>query len=305
MPGILENFWIKIMAILLAVLLWLHVVSDKTFQHEVTLELKQVDLGQGLILSEPPTEKIRILVSATGKTLLRSDWKKGGLKLAVNRTRPGRFRTELNTDDVSLIKSDRVGLVEIVSPREINLECDVLMESEVPVRSAVNVIPGEGYMVLKADSIVPGSVVVSGPRQMVRTIEYISTDTEEYKGIRNDLTIRIPLERPDIYNLELDPDTVTYFVSVAPTRSRIFREIAVQLINSPADVPVDFQPRSVRVRAAGLAGVIDTISPEMIRVLADYDQLDSNGYVPLEVFVPSSVTVLGNEPESVRVIEGP
>ena len=64
MPKLFENFWVKIAALVLAVLLWLHVATDKTYQMQLALPLTQVELSGDLTLTEPPPESVLVVVTA-------------------------------------------------------------------------------------------------------------------------------------------------------------------------------------------------------------------------------------------------
>ena len=59
MGKLLENLWVKIAALILAVLLWFHVATDKTYQNKITLPLKQVEITGDLALTEPPPDSVQ------------------------------------------------------------------------------------------------------------------------------------------------------------------------------------------------------------------------------------------------------
>jgi len=71
LPGMFDNLWVKLAAVVLAVLLWFHVATEKVYQHQYALPLTQVDIDENLVLTEPYPDSITVLVSASGKVLLR------------------------------------------------------------------------------------------------------------------------------------------------------------------------------------------------------------------------------------------
>jgi len=303
MTKVFENFWIKLAALLLAILLWFHVVTDKTFQYEITLGLKQVELSADIVLLEPPPDDIRVVVSAAGKRLLRSDWKKSGLRLVTNQSRPGKTRVELNTDNISLINSDKITLTDIITPRDIVINADRLMEKIVPVKSRIDITPDNGFMLAGVDSILPPSVTIAGPRSLVLPTQYIETEAESHTGIRNDMTLSIALTYPDIYGLTIMPDTVSYVVAVTPMKTRQFDSLAVRLINAPPDLNYTLEPTAISIRAGGLARNIDTVRAGSIYVTADYSLADSSGTVRPTVILPPALKLVGTTPPAVRIIE--
>ena len=304
MPKLFENLWTKLAALLLAFLLWFHVATDKTFQYETNLKLAQIDLTDELALSEPAPDEFRVIVSARGKRLLRSDWKKAGLRLMIDRSRQGRVKINFDQNNLSLIKSDNIELINIISPRDVVLEFDKKIQKEVPLRSTVTIIPDQGFIVSKNDSLVPNQVTITGPRKLLNSVEFIETVPESVEGIRNNLSMRIPLVYPDIYGLEIFPDTVSYFVNVSPVKTRVFSDISIQLINLPSqpDSAVLIQPNNLEIRIGGIPFIIDSLQPDSFSAIVDYRQFDSLGYAPIEVTIPHSLLIISQSADSVKLI---
>lgn len=304
MPKLFENLWAKLAALLLAFLLWFHVATDKVFQYEITLKLEEVDVADDLALSEAPPSEFTVIVSAPGKRLLRSDWKKSGVRLIIDRSRPGRFKMDFDHTNVSLITSANIELVSIVSPREAVLECDQKIRKDIPVKSAVTIIPDEGFIISKNDSLVPDNVVITGPKTLVNKVEYIETRTEMHAGVRNDLSMRVPLVYPDIYGLSIFPDTVNFFVSVSPIKTRVFSKIPIRFDNAPFnyDTLLIIEPGHLEVRVGGLPDQIDSIQPEDISAVVEYISTDGRKKMPVTVEMPSSLTLLHQSVDSVELI---
>jgi YbbR domain-containing protein len=302
MPKLFENLWVKIAALLLAILLWFHVATEKVYQNEINLPLTLIDLADDLVLVEPPPESVSVLVSAVGKRLLRTDWKKKGVKLVVTGSRAAKFKTEVSTSNLSLVKADKVDLIEVLAPREVVLKCEIRTEKVVPIRSRVVVLPDEGYAADDNDSIVPASAVVSGPRNPVSRLRFIDTEEKVVEGVRNDFSMRVALSLPDTYGMTVDPDSVVSYVRVTPVKRRVFENINIGLINSPHGTNYDILPSSLALRVAGKSGDIDSLSADLISVIADYILTDSNGFIPVQIAVPPSISVLYQSVDSVKLI---
>ena len=80
MSGSALNILIKILAILLAILLWFYVVSQKDYEYELTLPVTEVDYPAGLGLVEGMPDSLSIKIFAEGQKLLSNNWKRAGLK---------------------------------------------------------------------------------------------------------------------------------------------------------------------------------------------------------------------------------
>jgi YbbR domain-containing protein len=302
MAKLFENLWVKVAALMLAGLLWFHVATDKIFQNELALPVTQIDIPEDFVLSEPPPDSIVVLVSARGKTLLRSDWKKSGLKLAISKVHQGRFKAELSTANAMLVKSDKVDLIDIVGPREIFLVADRKQTKEVPIISRLSVFPEEGYAISHSDSIVPQAVDVVGPRTQVAAIDHIETEKLVLENVRNNFERKLGLVLPPVYGLTLTPDSVMVYIRVEPIKRKEFHHLAIQLINAPESTLYDISPATIDLRVAGEMNYIDSLQADMISVIADFILRSHGGTIPVQVILPPSISLLHQSVDSVRII---
>lgn len=305
MPKLFENLWAKLAAILLAFLLWFHVATDKIFQYETNLKLVQIDLMDEIALIDAPPDEFTVIVSATGKRLLRSDWKKAGLRLMIDRSRPGRTKINFDQNNVSLVKSDNIELLNIISPRDVVLEFDRKIEKEVPVKSAVTIVPDQGFILSNNDSLMPDKVTVTGPKKLLNTLDSIETVPEDVDGIRNNLSMLVPLEYPDIYGLEISPDTVSYIVDVTPVKTIVFPDISIAILNKPSqsDSIFTIQPNNLEIRIGGIPKIIDSLKPDMLAATVDYRQFDRSEYAPIKIILPQSLSIISQSVDSVKLIK--
>ncbi len=302
MARIFENLWVKIAALILAILLWFHVATEKVYQHEIFLPLARINLTGELVISEPPPDSILVTVSATGKSLLRTDWKKRGVSLVVHQSRPGRFKVDITNENLSLVNADNVDLVSVTNPREIYLQCDHKIQKSLPVRSKFVIKPDEGFAVDNVDSIVPAMVEVAGPNRAVAPLSFVETEARIFEGVRNNFTRKIALVIPDVYGLEFEPDSVLTYITVVPVKRKAFSGIPVLLINSPPDWRFRLDPDSVDIIISGKAGVVDSLNREFISAIADYALIGTDGFAAVQVLIPGHVSLVSQTADSVKVL---
>lgn len=303
MPGLFNNLWVKVAAILLAVLLWLHVATEKVYQNQITLPVTQVDLPSDLVLVEPPPESLLVTVSAIGKALLRSDWKRSGARLQITDGRPGRFKQDIATGNVTLIEAQGVNLVDVVGPREFYFNCDRKIEEEVPVMSRVVIVPDEGFAVSNADSLVPATVTISGPRGSLADVVAIETVPELLEGVRNDFDITVALVYPDIYNLTIRPDSVTQYISLVALKTREYSGLVLRLTHTPFGRLVNYEPKDIDLIVRGRTDYIDRLEADQITATADFREADSAGIIPVVVSLPETITLVHQSVQTVRIIK--
>lgn len=305
MTRVFENLWVKIAALGLAFLLWLHVATEKTYQMELTLPLTQVELSGDLTLSEAPPESILVVVAAEGKSLLAADWKKSGLRLVISQSRPGRFKGKLSTENVGLVQGQRVSLVDILAPREYNFNCDHVESLSVPVVNRFVTLPGEGFAIGKIDSLVPSEVTIFGPRMAVRGIDSVETELDSLEGVRNDFSMQVAVVNPSAYGVKVRPDTVSLFVNVIPVKTITLVNVAITVQNPPGNAEFGFYPRTVDLRLRGRPDLVDTLKAESITAVADYNRANAAGYTTLQISLPETVQILARTVDSVQIISRP
>jgi len=296
-----DNLWVKLAAVVLAVLLWFHVATDKVYQHQYTIPLTQIDLDETLVLTEPPPDSVTVSVSARGKILLRTDWKKKGVRLVADHTRVGRFKVDISAANLSLVQADKVTLIDVIEPREMYFTCDRRTTRELPVKSRLVVVPDEGYAIYGSDSLEPGVVKVSGPNRRVGELSMVETQEMVLEYVRSSFSKKLGLTTGDIYGMSFEPDSVLVHVRVGPVRRKVIPDLKVGLINAPRLRQYQIEPPAVEIRVSGQADAIDSLSPDMISVIADFVLIDSAGSIPIQVVLPPTISLIQKSADSVKI----
>ncbi|UCE24973.1 MAG: YbbR-like domain-containing protein [Candidatus Zixiibacteriota bacterium] len=303
MMKILDHFWLKVTALILGLLLWFHVATEKTYNYELPLPLEEVSLEQGLALSQAPPDSIMAVVSATGKQLLRQKWRERGLRVVATQFSSGRHELQLTTSNTFLISpSADVSLDEIVSPSSVTLQVD--RRSEVMVRVEPDIItePADGFAVSEITAGTPPEVKLIGPQSAIRRITEVHTVTKELAELRNTLTLTLPLAAPDSYGVTLEPDSVTVTVRVVPVKTRVFEDVPVVIYNSPPGQGILAQPPSVRIELTGPPEDIDLLNRNALIASVDYTKTDSiTGRTLLKIDCPPKFRVRRASVDSVTL----
>jgi hypothetical protein len=163
MDWLLKNFWLKVMAFALGLLVWMHVETEKIYNHEISLPITEVTLSSGLVLAEAPPDSLQVSVLASGKQLLRRKWRSEGVKINAGQYRAGRFNVNLSTQNTALVHpTTEVTLQEIMSPKVIRLEIDVESRVHLPVAASVETEADDGFAVGQQWHLEPATAVLIG-----------------------------------------------------------------------------------------------------------------------------------------------
>lgn len=302
MVKILDHFWLKVIALILGLLLWFHVATEKVYNYQFQLPVEEVTLEPDLALLEPPPGSLMVVVSATGKQLLRQKWRDRGLKIIATQFRQGRHQLKLTTANTFLASpSVDVSLDEIISPTTVVLRIDQRAEAMVKVMPDIISEPDEGFAVSRVSTSIPDEVTIRGPQSTIRRITEVSTERKELSGLRNSLELTLPLALPNSYGVTLDPDSVSVILQVVPVKTRVFDDVPIVVYNSPPGQNILVQPVSIRVELTGPPSEIDLLNKNALIASADYSKIDESGRTPLKIDCPPKFRVKKSSVDSVTL----
>ena len=300
-----KNFWLKIIAFVMGLLVWFHVATEKTYNYELRLPVTEIMLGDELSLSEAPPDSLLVSVSATGKQLLRRNWRKEGLRVNATQYRAGRHNMALARANTSLVYTDDImSLDEIIAPASIALEIDEKVTKSVRVEPDLDVTADDGFAVGQELMVVPEEVALIGPRSRLGRITEVSTERRRLSGVRNPVTIEVALVAPEGFGFELQPDSVRVTIPVVPVKTRVYEDIPVVVFNAPPLVKVATDPVSLRVEITGPPEDIDLLNRNALTLSVDYRQMDASLKAAVKVDLPPGFSLKRLNRDSVIILMG-
>jgi len=301
------DWGIKAGAIVLAVFLWLHAVTEQLYQTETEVRLLVDDPppGEGseaevIVASEIPST-IRVLATGRGKDLLQLD-----ADAFVSRV-----ETEGNTRIYRLLPSQiekratdlDVEISEILEPKEIEIVLDRRIERNVPVQSKLRLGIAEAHIQVGPMRTDPLFVRVIGPQAQVEKLDYIATDSVDLQDVTEEINLVLPLQLPEQMRLILDPQKVNIQADVQILAEDDLSGVPIKIRNG-GSVQLTTDPASARVKVRGGVDVIAKLDPAQdVELFVDYADFEGaslpihNAETPLfEVLtiVPSKVNLVGD-----------
>ncbi len=304
MKALLDNFWLKVVALIMGLLLWFHVATEKVYNHEVRLAVAEIVLNDSLTLANVPPDSITVVVSAKGKQLLRQTWRDYGVRIHALSYGVGRHTLGLSAANTSLaVGGSRIAIDGVVSPTSINLLVDEIAEKQVDVKVDLTIKTDEGFAVSRILEPFPREATVRGAQAVVRRLGSVSTVAREVTGVRNDLSLLLPLVHPLGYGITLQPESVVVDVEVVAIKTRIFENIPVVVYNVPAGRLVSIHPQVINIELTGPPEDIELLNRNTLVASVDYRRRDSSGIAPIKIDAPSNFRVKRSSSDTVRFVE--
>ncbi len=300
MTGKYRRFFLAAVSLLLAIAAWFMVVAQKTYQTSLFLPLNMKGLSPKLVLANKIPSAVHVVVSGSGKELISEILTPAPVILNADNFTYG--RKKISTKDLEYrFITENITLVNVISPKEIELNIDRKVTNTVPVKSALVLKAAPGMVVAAEPTFEPKEVTIEGPESILNGIREIFTKPDTFLNLNISTSLLAVLEPPD-ETVKPIADTITAFVRIEQLVQRKIENVHVQVLNMPARIGT-FLPAEISVTLAGAKNTIDTISASNLSVIVNYaEKSEISATVKPTVVVEPSITVVSTEPEYLEFI---
>lgn len=210
---LLDNLGLKFVALLLAVLVYLNVYTDREHTELVAFPVRVTNLSDSLSLSGPVPAVVQAELRGTGKQLIRLRLREPILDVSLANVGPGRFERALAATDLPLGGEGGPRVERLIGPRVLEVNVEIRRERRVPVAPRIVGEPAEGARWTGAWRADPPEVLLSGPASIVMGADSLRLRAVSIRGARD--TVRVQVE-PEIVPpwCEALPAEVTVIVPI-------------------------------------------------------------------------------------------
>ncbi len=269
-PGLLRhNLGLKLASVLLGILVYLHVYTDRVQEHEFSLPIEFTRKPDSLaVIGQPPARAI-VLFRGRGKELLKLRWRTPAVEVDLTGAGAGRFDHSLSVADVRLPASSGATPVAIVDPRRVTLDLDRMATRRVPVAIRLSGTLPPGYLI-RQTRVDPSQVAVRGPSRILAREDSLDVGPIELGGLRGRAEGLFPV-RLASPQLRAAPAQVRVELGVERVATRDVEGIPVRVLADP-----------------GLGGRAEAATAANLRLV-----IDARGLGPGEHELPGRTDTLG------------
>ncbi len=195
-----EDLGIKIVALILSLIIWFHATTEKNYTQTLELPVKySYVLPDSFVLISKPPERVRLRISAKGKTILKLKYTKSYYLVDVGRLDMGKNIVDMTQGVVP--RTENLDIIEVI-PRKVLFLVD--RYSTKVLYSIKPVFSRDSSLVrVSVRRVRPRTVRVRGPRTILRTMREVETDT-----------IYVDTLKTGIYEVEVSPRTNLKYVKI-------------------------------------------------------------------------------------------
>ena len=293
-----KNIAFPVGAFLLAMLLWLFVVSGDQYTMMLDLPIEARNLNSQKTYLEEVPGYASVILKGKGRDLFKSYILQNysDIKLVLDLdgiSQEYEFILndyfEKNPRKVVIPPSHNVSFIEVVYPNRINIRLDEVMEKKVPIISNIRSLVKDGYLQIGNTQFEPDSLIIIGPKVELNKINEVHTAKDTLfnlsKSIRGTIDL-ISQNRLIKFSLR----KINYFLDVQQISERIIVDIPVNVINKVRGIRVFPSPQTVSLTVVGGVNQIADIEPNDISVIVDFKswKLEKNFYIP-KIAVPFDI----------------
>lgn len=210
---LMRNLGFKIVALLVALVVWLGVETERQAEVRYPVPLEIVTESDEETVVEGLPETVEVTFAGAGKDLLRLGDQPFRVRKVLEPGRTGPRRVTLDPESVS--GGGNLGVRAVsVEPSVISLTVDRVVAKRVPLRTLGEPEPRRGYEVAGPVSFDPPSVTLIGARSILAGIDTVAVDLGRFRGARQDVEESIPLAIPEHPELIVQPDSVTVRIPI-------------------------------------------------------------------------------------------
>lgn len=291
------NLNLKIIALLLALLLWAHVTTERRYEWEFELPLRITETNSDLVLVSDPPEFVTLRLRGKGKRLLRLRFSYPSVRYWARDIEQGENILLLNRDVLELVADPEVTLVSVVEPTRMRLTFDRLASKVVPLVASAEGEPARGCLLVGKALAEPEEVTLRGPEGTVRVIPHLGTSPVYIEGLSASATIGTRVLPPRGRGFQVEPESVFVHVTIEPEEQQQFDSISVRLVHG-RNLEGLVSPSTIDLLVSGPESQMATLAASMISVFIDVSDLQAGEYVlPARIDLPPGIALMKADPK--------
>jgi YbbR domain-containing protein len=300
--GLVENFGVKLVALIVALMIWFNASGQQEVKRNYVASLRFVNLPDSLTLTGDIPQTAEISVSASRRELLPVGFRKIGVMVNMARATPGRFSQRLSPSDVVMPRNIEPGNVRILSPVSVEVGVERVVSKRVRVAVMLSGSLVVDQLLDGVPSARPAAVTVTGPESAVRALTKMPTKPIDLGKVREPVERETELDY-DRAVFTCDPERVVVSISTSARGRRVLANIPPTILVDDDTRLTEVFPKTVSLTIEGPRSLLDTLSSGDVSVLVDLSGVPPGEYtLSPEVIVPDGVERYLLDVDSLKIL---
>jgi len=299
----LKNYRPLLTSLFLALLLWLAVITDKTYTMRLEVPFAITKLADGYVLTKTVPKTVSLEVSGKGRALISLNFYQPSIDLELTEFRKsGTIQLSDYQKRFHLPRNLGIKIVDILKPRQLTLQVDHLARVRKLIDVQAKIKPSPGYVLSDIVSNTD-SVWVSGPRELLKSFTKVSSVQIEKTNIKYPFETHLQLINPGPGIFRLEPDHILVRFVLEQLVERTLYNIPIQIVGVPDDFQASTIPPTITLRVKGSESRISALKQNQVTAIFNYKRMFKEGKMSYSVRVdsPPAVEILDISPKQFRL----
>lgn len=290
-----RNWVLKLISLVFAVWLWAFVnLGERDAEKTLVLALELGNLPQPFLVTNPVVDSVDVRIKGPRTLLGTVQERDQAIRLDLSSVRTGRTSFRIEAEMLSLPRGVRAVRV---SPSQILLDIERMIEKELPVTIDFAESIPTGYRVVKSE-IEPAAVRVRGPANEVDSWKAVSTQPVYLPPAEGEVERIVRLDNPgDLTSLA--PERVSLRLELEEViASQQLRGVELEVRN--ASGPVKIRQRKIDVTVTGPERLLRDLKAATIKAFVDAEGLATGKHTAkVQVALPDGVSAVETRPQEI------
>ncbi|MCC7430857.1 hypothetical protein IT568_08455 [bacterium] len=302
-----DNWKYKIIAAILALLLWFYVLLTENYQTSITVPISFTELTNGKTIVNPVPQTVKCIFEGRGTSLVLFKYFRSPiLELELSENTDSTFFS-LN-QHLSTIKfpgiAGKINPVSVVFPDTFTVFLGKMVTKKIPVLNKINLELALNVAMVGLPQVIPDSVVIHGSEKACAKIHSVNTEEITLPKIYEDFSYTAKLQTDNFKNVFWETTEVKIRSQIQEIIAKKFVEVPIKITSLPKNKKLEFAPSTFTVTLEGGFDYLESINPDSIYVAFDFKndfQKNQKNYQP-NLKIPLWITDFRIKPDTFQVV---
>lgn len=291
----LNNIPLKIGSVIIAMLLWFHVVTERVVYETVEAPFRFQNLPKNLVIVEASSNGVTFQIKTKIKQLILLNlFGHPFVKVDLSNAVRGKNKIKLSKDWIFLPSWRPLDITGLVSPKQLMIQTEKKDAKKVLVRVALKGKPREESYV-KEITVEPDSIIIIGGKKRLRKIREIFTDTVDVSRKDKGFTIDSPLIMPE-GGFSSQTDRVKVNIQFERYATKVLSGVRIIL---KGDENCEVYPATIDVTVRGPENLLSSLGASDIKAYIDVKGPQKN--ISPYFNLPEGIVFESSKPQKVDV----
>ena len=285
-----RNLGAKIVSLVFAFFLWLHVTAQQGENQSFRVPLRLAGVADSLTITHDVPEFVEVTIRGSRSNLMKLRLF-GRLAATVDLSKAVKGRNTVSLSAAMINLPEQIDLREVTvdNPKTLVLSFEEVVTKSVPIRIAYRGEIPDDVIIDGSPVIIPSRVKITGAASVVGGIEVISTRAIDIKGRRGEYSEEIELMLNGM-DIRVVPDHALIEMLIHKSAIRTLANIPPTMLQNDESLRVEYSPRVVSLTIEGPEELIREITTEDVSVILDLTGKTVGTYlIEPEVIVPKGI----------------